>query len=1094
MNPINDAPVAIDDNAITAENTSVNLTVDDIVTPNDTDLDGDTLTISAVSNPVNGSVVLNANGSVTFSPDANFSGEATFDYTVSDGNGGTDTATVTVYVPGLNDNAGDVYEEALPGGSNSASTAEVTTGNLLADDIALPNGLSLAVTIAGGSVDNSTVGQSVITTAEGNTLVVNTDNSSANFGDYTYTLINAVNHKVVEHSFGSNREGWSGSGVSQQSNSLRIGRDSTATQTFSFGADMAGEQVTLMFDVRTTGGWETSGGSQDYFNVIANGSTVESFSPANGSTTQVSTTLTLDSNGSVVVALNANTTANNEVAYVDNLSLSTLERADEFTYTLSDGVGFSDSATLNISIHDDQADTPRDYGESVSITEDQNIALGALNLLENTTPQSSSNSIASVTGLTLLVNGVNAASEFTITNESTSAGEVAKYSFVHNGTYASAELVVYENGDVAWTNVDNHLLDFLAVGEDAQLAFNYSVATSNGTFDSAATLNISGANDAPVAVTDTGLSSGGFASEFWVYNEGVDGPNLSTISQVIGFTGSNAPDAGFITTGFDYSVVRNDSDYRANLGTGSNLESWLADNGDDSSVIRYTTQSSGDAIVRFAGVFDVAEDGIYDFNIRHDDGFVVFIDGQQTFVADFITAPSNYSESTFLTAGSHEVEIYYWDQGGEYVFDGSLFDSFGNDMWTPVNMSYRGAPITTDEDSAITIDVLANDTDIDGDTLSVSAITNGTYGTVTTNGQTVTYTPNSGFFGQDSFTYTVSDGNGGTDTIAVPVEVRPANNAPVIDLDADDSSGKANGGYFDAGPTWNPLPITDADLLISDLDGTRLFSAEIQIVNPQAGDSLTVNGSLPGGLSYNYNASSSTATIGGVATHADYVNALKMVGFDDDGSVNGARDISITIYDGNDHSASVTSTIYVTDNQQLGNAGDNTIDTSGWGGSQSLTLKGFDGNDNLRAGDADDVLIGGLGDDTLAGDGGSDLLVGGLGADTFAWHLGDKGVLADPAEDVVMDFSLSQGDSLDLSDLLLNESEDNISDYLYAESDGVDTVIRVSNFDGLSAGGYNGELEKTDQIITLEGVDMSGFSSSGEIIQYLLDNNHLVID
>ncbi len=68
---------------------------------------------------------------------------------------------------------------------------------------------------------------------------------------------------------------------------------------------------------------------------------------------------------------------------------------------------------------------------------------------------------------------------------------------------------------------------------------------------------------------------------------------------------------------------------------------------------------------------------------------------------------------------------------------------------------------TTDEDTAIEITVLANDTDADADTLSVTAVGTAADGGVTTNGTTVTYTPNADFNGSDSFTYIISDGNGG---------------------------------------------------------------------------------------------------------------------------------------------------------------------------------------------------------------------------------------------------------------------------------------------------------------------------------------------
>jgi hypothetical protein len=72
----------------------------------------------------------------------------------------------------------------------------------------------------------------------------------------------------------------------------------------------------------------------------------------------------------------------------------------------------------------------------------------------------------------------------------------------------------------------------------------------------------------------------------------------------------------------------------------------------------------------------------------------------------------------------------------------------------------------------VTIDVLANDTDADGNTLSISGVTQGANGTVTANGM-VTYTPNADFLGTDTFTYTVSDGTGNTAEGTVTVTVRP---------------------------------------------------------------------------------------------------------------------------------------------------------------------------------------------------------------------------------------------------------------------------------------------------------------------------------
>lgn len=88
--------------------------------------------------------------------------------------------------------------------------------------------------------------------------------------------------------------------------------------------------------------------------------------------------------------------------------------------------------------------------------------------------------------------------------------------------------------------------------------------------------------------------------------------------------------------------------------------------------------------------------------------------------------------------------------------------------------------VSTREDSPISvIDVLTNDTDKDGDSLSVTAVTQGKNGSVAVNtDNTLSYTPKANFNGNDSFTYTVCDGKGGTDKATVNVRVKEVNDAP----------------------------------------------------------------------------------------------------------------------------------------------------------------------------------------------------------------------------------------------------------------------------------------------------------------------------
>ena len=159
-------------------------------------------------------------------------------------------------------------------------------------------------------------------------------------------------------------------------------------------------------------------------------------------------------------------------------------------------------------------------------------------------------------------------------------------------------------------------------------------------------------------------------------------------------------------------------------------------------------------------------------------------------------------------------------------------------------------------------------------------------------------------------------------------------------------------------------------------------------------------------------------------------------------------------------------------------------------------------------------LTGGAGDDTVMGGGGADTLVGGPGddvlsghsatgidltaSDVFAWSLSDAGSPGNPATDVIKDFNPAAvgaaGDVLDLRDLLVGESESNLTDFLHFEREGADTVIQVAS-DGALQGGY--DATKVDQTIRLEGADLfagGALSSDSQVIQDLLHKGKLVVD
>ncbi len=129
-----------------------------------------------------------------------------------------------------------------------------------------------------------------------------------------------------------------------------------------------------------------------------------------------------------------------------------------------------------------------------------------------------------------------------------------------------------------------------------------------------------------------------------------------------------------------------------------------------------------------------------------------------------------------------------------------------------------GAAFNTDEDTVLTTgDVLANDTDPETADLLITAAAQGSNGTVTAvNGQLV-YTPDADFNGTDTFTYTVSDRQGGTAEAAVTVTVQPVNDAPVV---AGDTAATSEDSAVTLAPLANDSDPEGAALAITTLDGT----------------------------------------------------------------------------------------------------------------------------------------------------------------------------------------------------------------------------------------------------------------------------------
>jgi CshA-type fibril repeat protein len=136
VRPVNDAPVANPD----AATTTVGIPVTVPVLINDTDVDGDTLSVLGTPVSDQGTVAVNPNGTITFTPAPGFTGTATVTYDITDGNGGTDTTTVTILVGTAPPPGRDGFVDGTPGGDliDTAYTGDPDGDRIDAGDAILP--------------------------------------------------------------------------------------------------------------------------------------------------------------------------------------------------------------------------------------------------------------------------------------------------------------------------------------------------------------------------------------------------------------------------------------------------------------------------------------------------------------------------------------------------------------------------------------------------------------------------------------------------------------------------------------------------------------------------------------------------------------------------------------------------------------------------------------------------------------------------------------------------------------------------------------------------------------------------------------------
>ncbi|ELS02877.1 VCBS repeat-containing protein, partial [Xenococcus sp. PCC 7305] len=343
-----------------------------------------------------------------------------------------------------------------------------------------------------------------------------------------------------------------------------------------------------------------------------------------------------------------------------------------------------------------------------------------------------------------------------------------------------------------------------------------------------------------------------------------------------------------------------------------------------------------------------------------------------------------------------------------------------------------GRDFNTDEDTPFnTSSVLFNDTDADGDTLSITSIdTSSTLGLVLNNGDgTFNYDPDGRFdsltdgeTATDTFTYTISDGTS-TDTATVTITINGINDAPIA---TDDKFS-----------TDEDTPFTTDNVLANDSDPEDdSFSLESIDTTSTLG-LVTDNGN--GTFDYDPNGQFEFLEPGEFATDSF---GYKLV--DSNGEI--AHGTVKIVIDGVDDDNTIDDLFLGTakDDSIWGSDGDDTI--TGLDGND--TLNGEAGNDTLDGGNDDDSLIGGPGDDVLQGNSGHDVLLGQGGNDTLGGSSGNDTLKGGEGNDSLR--GLNDNDSL-------------------AGDNGNDTLKGGNGNDIIAGGNDNDSLHGDAGSDTLEG-------------------------
>ncbi|BCD87276.1 hypothetical protein PSm6_36830 [Pseudomonas solani] len=653
--------------------------------------------------------------------------------------------------------------------------------------------------------------------------------------------------------------------------------------------------------------------------------------------------------------------------------------AEQIGYTIVDSDGDPSSATLTINITAAN-DAPVAVNDTFSTNEDTSVTITSAGLFgaDGTGPlndhDADSSAFTTIKVTQLASNGVLQFNGAAVTlNQVISIADInaGKLVFVPDGNENGAPYATFKyqvSDGSTYSNVATVTINVAAVN-DAPVAVDDSFSTNE---DTAVTITANGlfGADGTGPNNDSDVDSGAF-DNIKVTQLATDGVlKLNgvavTLNQVITLADINAGKLVFVPDGnengspyatFQYQV--SDGSLYSNTATVTITVNPV----NDAPVAvndTFSTTEDTSVTITAAGLFgadgtgpdndsDVDSSSFANIKVTQlASNGVLQLNGVAVTLGQVISAADiNANKLVFVPDSNENGSPYATFQ--YQVSDGSLYS---NTATVTINVSaVNDAPVavndtfTTTEDNAVTITSTGlfgtdgtgplNDSDVDSGAFTDIKVTQlATDGVLKLNGVAVTlnqvisiadinagklvFVPDGNENGAPyaTFQYQVSDGSLYSNTATVTINVTAVNDAPLLDLDGNDSAGVVGTGYQTTYTEGSAaVAIADIDTLVTDIDNSTIASAKVVLTNAQAGDVLTATG-LPSGITGVVDTSVAgkiTVTLTGVATKAAYETAIETIRYSST-STNPSttpRNVTVVVNDGATDSNTAQTTIKV---------------------------------------------------------------------------------------------------------------------------------------------------------------------------------------